>query len=180
MVMLTIDSLKNALNYINENGKKLKYYDGHYNVSKAGLIVTDEMTEEEAYHIRVVEFSNPKLVTKLAGSFTVLSIVGQELLDILSDDNYLNSLSAYLKKQGYSNPSDRQIFRLVCERMSGENTKSWVEMMQDIIDLAQIPKQEDILTISTEDVELLAVEEDVVEDDSLTEKIIKDTKKKVK
>ena len=171
MVALTIDGLKKALTYIQDNSKTIAYYERS---SKRGLIVTDGLSEDEAYHIRVVELLTPKLITQLAESFTALSLAGQELLDILSDDAYLASLSNYLKRQGYSNPSDRQVFRLLTERMTSD-PKSWPEMVREIVtDLSQSKA----VDVQVEEVEF----QDTVQLDApapTAEKLIQDAKKKV-
>lgn len=173
MVMLTIEGLKKALAYIQDNSTTIRYYERS---NKRGLIVTDGMSEDEAYHIRVVELLQPKLITQLAESFTTLSLAGQELLDILSDDAYLATLSSYLKRQGYTSPSDRQIFRLLCKRMDGNSDISWQEIIKDAVtDLVQP-------AISTVEAEVLEFADTVQLEQTgspTAEKIIQDTRKKV-
>lgn len=154
MVMLTVESLKNALLYVRDNSTTISYY---ARGTKKDLINTDGLEEDQAYHIRVVELLNPPLITKLSESYITLSLAGQELLDILSDSAYLESLTEYLKKQGYSNPSDRQVFRLVCERMSGEANVSWSDIVRDIVsDLSYKPTKE---TLSAEVVDVEPIPE---------------------
>jgi hypothetical protein len=130
MIMLTIDGLKRALNYI-QNNKSIKY---HEFGPKKGLIAIPEGTpDDEAYHLRVIQLLEPKLLGKLADEYTVLTLDGQELLDVLSDDVYLLSLTAKLKGRGYSSPSDRQVFRLLREKMTGDDDKSWPDVMKSIL-----------------------------------------------
>jgi hypothetical protein len=130
MIMLTIDGLKYALNYI-QNNKSIKY---HEFGPKKGLISIPEGTlDDEAYHLRVIQLLEPKLLSRLADEYTVLSLDGQELLDVLSDDVYLLSLTAQLKRRGYSSPSDRQVFRLLREKMAGDDNKSWPDVMKSLL-----------------------------------------------
>lgn len=116
MVMLTINGLKAALEFIQANSRTIFFItEGH----KKGFIASPEGTNEEgAYHLRVVQMLKPTLITRLAPDYTVLSLDGQELLDILSDKAYLDSLVERLKACGYTAPSDRQVFRLLQERMN--------------------------------------------------------------
>lgn len=115
MTMLTINGLTAALEYIQNNSRMLAYHKDGY---KKDLIETpDAFNEDQAYHLRVIQALEPKLVTRLAPDYTVLSLDGQELLDILQDDLYIDSLVARLKAYGYTAPSDRQVFRLLQDRM---------------------------------------------------------------
>lgn len=179
MVMLTIEGLKTALTYVHDNSKTIKYYEAG---SKKGLIVTEGMSEDEAYHLRVVELLQPKLTTKLSESFTALSLAGQELLDILRDEAYIASLSSYLNKQGYTHPSDRQVFRLLCERMSGESSKSWQDMFSELVsDIGQAATKEEVTDIQPEEPLTLELSEENTQSDeahSVSGGIIEDTKKR--
>ncbi|CNI68344.1 Uncharacterised protein [Yersinia frederiksenii] len=116
MLMLTISGLKQALNFIQSNSKNIKYNERG---SRQGMIMVPEgLSEDEQYHLRLVQKMEPKLINPLSEGLTVLSLAGQELLDILSDDAYIVLLTDKLKSLGYTAPSDRQIFRLLQERMN--------------------------------------------------------------
>lgn len=138
MVNLTITGLKNALNYIQEYSKEIKFH-GKYKTDgqldpKIGLIVTPEhFSEDDAYHLRVVQNLMPKLFTRLAEDYTVLSLDGQELLHVLNDEMYLSNLAAQIKTRGYSDAADVQIFKLLRERMGNDDNESLVSVMTTLL-----------------------------------------------
>jgi hypothetical protein len=138
MVNLTIDGLRNALNFIQENSNEVKFY-GKYNSEgqleyKAGLIITPNgFSENEAYHLRVVQNLTPKLFTRLTEDYTVLSLDGQELLHVLNDELYLSDLSLKIKNRGYSNVSDVQIFKLLREKIGNDDSESLISVMSTLL-----------------------------------------------
>lgn len=135
MLMLTIEGLKTALLYVAENGRQITYFERG---PKSGLFTLPEsMSEDMQYHLRVVQLFEPKLTTRLSENYTVLSLDGQELYDILNDTQYLDSLHQQLRTQGYTSPSDRQIFRLLRERMSGVRESSWTDVISQLLSSRQ-------------------------------------------
>jgi hypothetical protein len=138
MVHLTIDGLKGALNYIQENSKTIKFHgknkaDGKPNPNQGLISAPENMTEEEQYHLRVVQALTPKLFTRLNEEYTVLSLDGQELLHVLNDDAYLANLTAQIKNQGYSAPADVQVFKLLREKMSSDENKTWADVLKTLL-----------------------------------------------
>lgn len=135
MVMFSIESLKQALIFIQEHSESLQYY-GKASGSKEGLIISDGMSDDEKYHLRIVQALKPALITKLADKYTALSLDGQELLHILNDEMYIHSLEVLLRREGYTSPSDVQIFKLLRKRLDGDTVVSWAEVMKMLMDHA--------------------------------------------
>lgn len=133
MAALTIDGLKLALNYVHDNGKSISYYELG---PKKGLIVTDHLTEDEAYHLRLVQSLEPSLVRRLAEQYTLLSLDGQELLHMLSDEQYINSLRQQLQRDnGYSQPADVQVFKLLRKQLDGATpATSWPDVIKMLVE----------------------------------------------
>ncbi|HDL6962242.1 TPA: hypothetical protein PXM28_001484 [Yersinia enterocolitica] len=133
MAALTIDGLKQALTYIQDNGKSISYYEVG---PKKGLMVTDHITENDAYHLRIVQSLEPRLVIRLAEQYTLLSLDGQELLHMLSDEKYLNSLRLQLQRDnGYSQPADVQVFKLLRKQLDGATpATTWPDVIKMLVD----------------------------------------------
>lgn len=132
MAALTIDGLKRALNYVQDNSGITYYEVG----PRKGLMVTDQLTEDEAYHMRIVQSLEPRLIARLAEQYTLLSLDGQELLHMLSDDRYLDSLRLQLQRDnGYSQPADVQIFKLLRKQLEGTSpTTSWPDVIKLLVE----------------------------------------------
>jgi hypothetical protein len=133
MAALTIEGLKLALTYVQDNGKSISYYEVG---PKNGLIVTDHLSEEEAYHLRLVQSLEPRLVLRLAEQYTLLSLDGQELLHMLSDEQYINSLRQQLQRDnGYSQPADVQVFKLLRKQLDGATpATSWPDVIKMLVE----------------------------------------------
>lgn len=138
MANLTISGLKNALNFVQENSREIKFHgknksDGQPD-SKFGLIVTPEyFSDEDAYHLRVIQNLTPKLFTRLAEDYTVLSLDGQELLHVLNDDLYLSNLASRVKARGYTEASDVQVFKLLREKINNDEGESLLEVVTELL-----------------------------------------------
>lgn len=132
MAALTIDGLKRALNHVQDNSS-ISYYEVG---PRKGLMVTDQLTEDEAYHMRIVQSLEPRLVARLAEQYTLLSLDGQELLHMLSDDRYLDSLRLQLQRDnGYSQVADVQIFKLLRKQLEGTSpTTSWPDVIKLLVE----------------------------------------------
>lgn len=132
MAALTIEGLKRALNYVQDNSSITYYEVG----PKKGLMVTDGMSEDEAYHLRIIQSLEPRLIARLAEQYTLLSLDGQELLHMLSDDRYLDSLRLQLQRDnGYSNPADVQIFKLLRKQLEGAaSVTSWPDVIKMLVE----------------------------------------------
>lgn len=109
-----------------------------------------------AYHLRLVQGLKPQLITRLAEEYVTLSLAGQELLDVLDDEEYLNSLTSKLRSYGYSAPSDRQVFRLLQSEMESITEKKNFEFGAVFDDFfnsairARIPKAIDVPVVESE------------------------------
>lgn len=154
MVFLTLSGLKEALEFVHNNSQAFKF---HQTGSLKGLIVTPEgFTEEMAYHLRLVQGLKPQLLTRLAEEYVALSLAGQELLDVLDDEEYLNSLTSKLRSYGYSAPSDRQVFRLLQSEMESITEKKNFEFGAVFDDFfnsairARTPKAIDVPVVESE------------------------------
>lgn len=132
MAALTIEGLKRALNYVQDNSSITYYEVG----PRKGLMVTDQMSEDEAYHLRIIQSLEPRLIARLAEQYTLLSLDGQELLHMLSDDRYLDSLRLQLQKNnGYTQPADVQIFKLLRKQLDGTApTASWPDVIKMLVE----------------------------------------------
>lgn len=132
MTALTIDGLKRALNYVQDNNSITYYEVG----PRKGLMVTDGMSEDEAYHLRIIQSLEPRLIARLAEQYTLLSLDGQELLHMLSDDRYLDSLRLQLQRDnGYSQPADVQIFKLLRKQLEGTaQVTSWPDVIRLLVE----------------------------------------------
>lgn len=132
MAALTIEGLKRALNYVQDNSSITYYEVG----PRKGLMVTDQMSEDEAYHLRIIQSLEPRLIARLAEQYTLLSLDGQELLHMLSDDRYLDSLRLQLQQNnGYTQPADVQIFKLLRKQLDGTApTASWPDVIKMLIE----------------------------------------------
>lgn len=187
MANLTIIGLKNALNFIQENSREIKFH-GKYKTDgapdpKFGLIITPEgFSDDEAYHLRVVQTLTPKLFTRLAEDYTVLSLDGQELLHVLNDELYLSSLKSQIKSRGYTNASDVQVFKLLREKIVSDDSESLIGVVTDLLKdsiagrgklVIDAPHQE--LHLKAEQGPQLKTEQE--SDPSEAEKIIKQAKK---
>lgn len=114
MNLLTIAGIRESLEYVRDHAD-VKY---HNHGPRKGMIVTPEdFTPEQGYSLFLVQKFTPKLTVQLLENVTGLTLDGQELLDILSDEVYLAKVSDDLKTIGYTSPSDRQIFREVRRRL---------------------------------------------------------------
>lgn len=154
MVFLTLSGLKEALEHVHNNSQAFKF---HQTGSLKGLIITPEgFTEEMAYHLRLVQGLKPQLITRLAEEYVTLSLAGQELLDVLDDEEYLNSLTSKLRSYGYSAPSDRQVFRLLQSEMESITDKKNFEFGAVFDDFfnsairARTPKAIDVPVVESE------------------------------
>lgn len=187
MAALTIDGLKQALNYVQDSGKSISYYEVG---PKKGLIVTDHLSEKEAYHLRIVQSLEPSLVRRLAEQYTLLSLDGQELLHMLSDEQYINSLRQQLQRDnGYSQPADVQVFKLLRRQLEGTNpTTSWPDVIKMLVERSVnekliLPEANSLLVNSV--VEPTEIEEKTPvqsqpEPEPQAAKIIRSTKEKAK
>ncbi|MEX2990348.1 hypothetical protein [Serratia fonticola] len=138
MLHLTIEGLKSALTYIQDNSKTIAFHgktkaDGKPNPNHGLIIAPEHMSEDEQYHLRVIQALTPKLITRLNEDYTVLSLDGQELLHVLSDDAYLANLSAQITNQGYSTAADVQVFKLLREKMSSDENKTWADVLRTLL-----------------------------------------------
>ncbi|MGL5386656.1 MAG: hypothetical protein ACRDCA_12510 [Serratia sp. (in: enterobacteria)] len=132
MAALTIDGLKRALTYIQDNSNIAYYEVG----PRKGIMVTDQFNENEAYHLRLVQSLEPRLTVRLAEQYTLLSLDGQELLHMLNDDRYLETLRLQLQREnGYSEPADVQVFKLLRKQLEGTNpTTSWPDVIKMLVE----------------------------------------------
>lgn len=184
MTALTIEGLKRALNYVQDNSSITYYEVG----PKKGLMVTDGMNEDEAYHLRIIQSLEPRLIARLAEQYTLLSLDGQELLHMLSDEHYLDSLRLQLQRDnGYSNPADVQIFKMLRKQLDGSNpVASWPDVIKLLIERSRekviLPDVEAVIPLS--DPTLTQKQEDLLpemkaEQEPEAAKIIKATKQKL-
>jgi hypothetical protein len=150
MTALTIEGLKRALNYVQDNNSITYYEVG----PRKGLMVTDQMSEEDAYHMRIIQSLEPRLIARLAEQYTLLSLDGQELLHMLNDDRYLDSLRLQLQRDnGYSNPADVQIFKMLRKQLDGSNpVASWPDVIKLLIERSRekviLPDVENVASLS--------------------------------
>lgn len=185
MAALTIEGLKRALNYVQDNSSITYYEVG----PRKGLMVTDQMNEDEAYHLRIIQSLEPRLIARLAEQYTLLSLDGQELLHMLNDDRYLESLRLQLQRDnGYSNPADVQIFKLLRKQLEGSNpVASWPDVIKLLIERSRekviLPDVEPAAPIT--DSTLMQKQEDLpsetkAEQEPETARIIKNAKQNLK
>lgn len=183
MAELTIEGLKNALTYVQDNSTITWYEVG----PRKGLMVTDGMSEEDAYHLRVVQSLEPRLIVRLAEQYTQLSLDGQELLHMLSDDRYLDSLRLQLQKNnGYTHPADVQIFKLLRKQLDGTApTASWPDVIKMLVERSREKPVLPELEATTAVIEQNPVQQQSLDPEIKSEpepeaaKIIKSAKQKV-
>lgn len=189
MVTFTIASLKQALLHIQNNSSTLTYYGIG---PKDGLIVSDDLDENAAYHLRIAQVLEPQLITRLTAGYTALSLAGQELLHILSDSTYLQNLELMLRRDGYSEPADVQVFRLLRKRLDNDATVSLAEVMKMLMERAlgdtmsnplPLASAEHVLTdmALSETLPELTPETPITSDsvESKAEKLIRNTRKEI-
>ncbi|HDC4619837.1 hypothetical protein [Enterobacter asburiae] len=136
MAMLTLSGLKAALLYIIENPDI--GYDAKGAMNMSGF------SKDQMYHMMLLQRFEPKLLARYATNYTGLTLEGQELYDILCDDEYLKKLEDDLRSRGYTQPSDRQIFSELRYHMhnrdtgkqSGGNDLSVKEFLTGLFDAA--------------------------------------------
>lgn len=187
MVNLTVESLKNALSFIQENSREIKFHGEYLSPGVKnplfGLIITPEhFSEDQAYHLRVVQNLTPKLLNRMAEDYTVLSLDGQELLHVLNDELYLSGLKSQIKSRGYTDASDVQVFKLLREKIVSDDSESLIGVMTDLLKdsiagrgklVIDAPQQE--LTLKSEQGPQLKIEQE--NDPSEAAKLIKQAKK---
>lgn len=128
MVYLTLSGLRDALEYVHNHPRDIKF---HTTGDRNGLMVNPEgFTDEQAYHLRIIQVLTPKLVTRLAEDYTALTLDGQELLDVLYDEPYLQAVVEKIKSLGFTSISDRQVFRFLKDEMAGMTTYRGVQLPQ--------------------------------------------------
>jgi len=115
MSFLTLSGLKNALQYIQDNKNIIRVH--KFEPKKGFIIIPKELSEDEAYNLYLIQKFEPKLIERFGEELTILSINGQELFDILSDEKYIDGLRNHIRKLGYTEPSDRQIYKLLKQQM---------------------------------------------------------------
>lgn len=116
MLLLKIEGVKKALEYIQKNGRSLKC---HKHDPQKGMIILPEGTpEDEAYHIYLAQKIQPSLIMKVNDRSIILSPAGQELYDILCDEKYLAKLKEHFISRGFSGATDRQLFRLAMHELT--------------------------------------------------------------
>lgn len=114
MNILELSSLKKALEYVRDTEK----VETHSSGPKKGLITSPkEFTPTDSYALFIAQRFEPKLITQPFANTHVLTLEGQEMLDILSDDAYLEGIRQDIASLGYTSPSDRQVFRELRRRM---------------------------------------------------------------
>lgn len=134
MNILELSSLKRALEFVRDAEKVDTYPSG----PKKGLIdAPKDFSKTDSYALFIAQRFEPKLITQpFAGTF-VLTLEGQELLDIIADDVYVNSIREDLASLGYTSPSDRQVFRELRRRM-------------DVVDFSPKAKSLDVREVFTQ------------------------------
>jgi hypothetical protein len=132
MSFLTLNGLKKALRYIQDNSKTIKYHP--FEPLKGMIVIPKNMPDDEQYHLFLVQKFEPRLIDKFSNELTLLSINGQEFLDVLSDDKYIEILKNQIKKLGYSEPSDRQIYKLLKQQM-GDYSSPVINHLSEFITL---------------------------------------------
>ncbi len=130
MSFLTLNGLKKALQYVQENSKKIKYHP--FEPLKGMIVIPKNVPDDDQYHLFLIQKFEPRLIDKFSNELTLLSINGQEFLDILSDDKYIETLRNQIRKLGYSEPSDRQIYKLLKQQM-GDYSAPVVSPVNDVI-----------------------------------------------
>jgi hypothetical protein len=120
MSFLTLSGLKKALQYIQDNSRTIKYHP--FEPLKGMIVIPKNIPDDEQYHLFLIQKFEPRLIDKFSNELTLLSINGQEFLDILSDDKYIEILKHQIRKLGYSEPSDRQIYKLLRQQMGDYST----------------------------------------------------------
>jgi hypothetical protein len=116
MITLNLADLAKALRYIQENMGKLKTYP---HPPKKGLIVLPAgMSQVDEYHMFLAQNLSPNFTAHIAnGDVTSLSINGQIMLGILSDEKYLDKCKKDLQKLGYSEPTDAMIYDFITQKL---------------------------------------------------------------
>lgn len=185
MVYLTLDGLRDALEFIHNNPRNIKF---HTTGDRAGLMINpDGFTDEQAYHLRIAQVLTPKLVIRLAEDYTALTLDGQELLDVLNDEPYLQAIAEKIKSLGFTAVSDRQVFRYMKDEMSRMTADQGVLLPQvfDIFFDAAVAARDRRPTLASTPANIQVAEEaigqDAIENDefvSTASDIISDVKKK--
>lgn len=116
MITLNLSELAKALTYIQENMGKLKT---HPRPPKKGLIVLPSgMSQIDEYHMFLAQNLSPNFTAHIEnGDVTMLSINGQVMLGILSDEKYLDKCKKDLQKLGYTDPTDAMIYDFITQKL---------------------------------------------------------------
>lgn len=114
MALMTLSSLKAILEYVQNHPRDIEFYSNKSPLE--GFVKPPSgFTEDQKYHLILAK--DLGFVKRLTPEYTGLSLSGQEMLDILNDEVFIDHIKVALKAHGHAEPTDRQILREIRERL---------------------------------------------------------------